>query len=564
MNKQKILRKSLTFLLTVGATVAIGFLSFSGMFILTPSLIWCCAAFALAAGYEGQVNAEGISSALRRMFDKNYLKKGILRRYLDDLLEQNDDSNVFIKDYRAQKAYVEKLREIHHPNAEQAQKIAQAKKQLRNMELFFFNQYEKCNEKKDNVSAMEKSVRDLILLKKAKLDLEIKRKTWLIRASLIFAVGGGVSSGLAAFSAIKVGIASFALLSAIPGGVLIGLAACAAIGYTLLLYQSISDMVQQYSGKWKNYFNKRQNESSATHILRCVATVLTIGVAIVATIATAGTWWYAAKQGASLLNFSEKAANALRSVSVALMALPTFIFSTSNSIASVDNISRSSYKKLFFETMTKIKKAWETETLFQFLNPFRFVEKICSYTAKGIFFLGHVVSIGLISDRFDALPAVVSAGANATGEALTDLNYLPDQKKEHNHDSKLLKVLFLPVTITVTVLKLFAVLWDRVSSGSFKKSWKNIFPSCVSQKEPEKPMLSGSWNQQPTFAKTKASEKVLSVKKEDVLNSNAKFVVVKPLAKNHALFWNKSKTLTGADQAVDLNSAPARNFSRVD
>lgn len=136
MKKNKIAHKSLTTLFTTGATIAVGFLSFAGMFVLTSSLIWCGAAFVLAAAYEGQVNAEGISSAFRRMFDKNHLKRGILHRYFEEQLEEEDETNIFLNDYRIQKKYLADLEAIKRPTEEHHKKIHAAKKQLALMRAF--------------------------------------------------------------------------------------------------------------------------------------------------------------------------------------------------------------------------------------------------------------------------------------------------------------------------------------------------------------------------------------------------------------------------------------------
>lgn len=511
MKAKKIARKVLWGALTTGATLALGFLSFSGMFILSSSLFWCGGAFILAAAYEGQVNGEGIAGALRRMFDKNYLKLGIARRFLDEqlqlrkkkkrveelnLLEQLnkeqliehrnlqlelskkndiDENNAFLINYEKQKAYVDALEEIHDHSKKHKRKLAAARKRLRNMELFFLSQLE--NPQPHQPNSMESAVAKLLVNQRTALLTEMKHKAWLIRASWLFAIAGGISSGLATVSAMQVGLGVLGLSSVIPGGIVVTLSVFAAIGYSLLLYQAFSDMVQEYTGKWKDYFSKRDNESRATHVFRCIGTVLAIGLAIFATVATAGTWWYAAKNGAAILGVAEKAADALRSVAVSLMTVPTFIFATTNSVASIDNISNSNYKQLASDVMVDIKETWKKESFLRFINPFRFAEKIISYTAKTLLFLGHLISMGLISDHLDSVPPVASVALNASGEALEDLNYMPNEKHKHNHHSKILTALFLPVTIAVGILKFFAILWDRPFSGSFKKSYDKMFPS---------------------------------------------------------------------------------------
>src|SRR5690242_16221354 len=120
MKTKIVLRKSLGWLLAAGATISVGFLSFAGMFLLFPSLALCSIAFILAAAYEGQVNNESISMALRRMFGKDYLKKNIIRRHLKELIEPKELDNIFLRKYqknahylKALKKYIQQEQEIH-------------------------------------------------------------------------------------------------------------------------------------------------------------------------------------------------------------------------------------------------------------------------------------------------------------------------------------------------------------------------------------------------------------------------------------------------------------------
>jgi hypothetical protein len=506
MKSKAAAQKFFTILLAGGATLAIGFLSFAGMFLLSSSVVLCAGAFVLAAAYEGQVNSEGVSTALRRIFNKNYLKLGLIRKYLDDLLEQENLDNEFLEDYRKQKKYLESFGEMHHATAAQLKEKSDARKKLDMMELFFLKQLEKTS---FNNTKMARDVEKLLVNDREKLLTEMNRKKWIIRVGSVFALGGGVSCFFATFSAMHVGIAAFAIMSAVPGGVLVALAALAAAGYTLLLYQSISDMVQEFSGKWQTYFERRvkDNESKLGHALRCVGTVLAVALGIFATIATAGTWWYAVKNGAALLKIASQAADTIRNVSVSMMAVSSFIFNASNSSSSVDNISRSNYKMLAENLGKSIKNTWETDKItkgnFQavksvarFINPFRFVEKFLTYSAKGILFLGHIVSMALMSDNFPGLKPEASIPPLAINEAGADLNYMPDSKKEHNHDSKLLAAIFLPVTLAVIALKSIGTVWDFLATGcdSFAESKKRMFAHDHQEtKVAPKPVLSEDW-----------------------------------------------------------------------
>jgi hypothetical protein len=566
MNVKKGLRKTLGGLFAGGATISMGFLSFAGMFLISPALGLCLSALVLAIAYEGQVYNEGISIALRRIFDENFLKKAIARRYINEQLralrleiqdvleakytldgdienaflrayyEQKTHladleadhrsltperkqiktaakrrlevlreeftldyiDNTFLKAYYEQKTYLAKLEANHHLTPELKQNKTAAKKNLTELELYFLKNLQ--NTTVNQADKLEAGVVELINLNdKEKIVKELNRKKWLVRFSWIFAIGGGISSGFAALSAIEAGVATlattFTALSVIPGGVLITLAVFAAAGYTFMLYQTMTDMIQEYNGKTKQYFERRENENAIQHGLRIVAIGLVVGLGIFATIATAGTWWYATQKGAMVIKVGEFAADMIRNISVPLMAISTLLYNITNSLSSVDKISRSNFRKLADDFIENINKTWQEENIVQFLNPFRIIEKVICGTAKGIFFVGHLISMGLISDGLDLLPPWLNAILSGANEAPVDFNYLPNEKSEHHHShsSMLLDIIFAPVTLVVAIFKLLAVCWDAPFSG-FAGAFEKSFGHCHKHFDaPSPPALLQTW-----------------------------------------------------------------------
>ena len=57
---KKTLRYLAWALLTLGASLILGFLSFSGLWVLLPSLPWAFTAMALAVSYEGEIYLQNI------------------------------------------------------------------------------------------------------------------------------------------------------------------------------------------------------------------------------------------------------------------------------------------------------------------------------------------------------------------------------------------------------------------------------------------------------------------------------------------------------------------------
>lgn len=139
-------------LLTSGASVILGFLSFGGMLALSsvlplalPALPLAVAAFALSVGYEGEIYLQNIKGALNKLFKHNYMKRRLADEYLLALFtDSNFDINLadcpqFFKDYAAQCGL---LSQFEHKtlNKEDAARKKQAEKTLNDMEKWFARQ----------------------------------------------------------------------------------------------------------------------------------------------------------------------------------------------------------------------------------------------------------------------------------------------------------------------------------------------------------------------------------------------------------------------------------------
>ncbi len=498
MDKKTIIKKFFQYTFAIGSTLAIGLLSFAGMFVFSASFWLCGAAFILATVYEGQVNNEGIKGALQHLFDDDHLPLNILRQHLEKKLEERVD-NPFLKDYRDQKRYLEQLEAMDDHSDEHEEREEAARIRLKMMEMYYLKQFQ--NPTIPPRHQLEKTVADLLNQDRIALQKEIQRKKNMIRASMVFAVGGGLASGLATLSAIKVTIATFAVLSVIPGGAIFTLGALAAVGYTLLLYQNMADLIQEYGSTIRDSFKKRNDESQAWYAVRVIGITIAVGLAIFATIATAGTWWNAAKNGAAFLG---SAASAVRSVAIALFTIPSLIFGVKNSLESIDGISKSQYGQLFSNTWQSIKEQFKKEdNILRSLNPFRAIAKAIE-ALSGFLLVAHVASMGLISDRLANVNPAATLTLNGINEIATDLNYLPN--KSHDHSSFVLSAfLFIVVKIPCFLINLFlAMPWDLLFTRDIKKSKENIFGKSHHKKqEVIKPRLSPEWQKHEVIAHIK-------------------------------------------------------------
>jgi hypothetical protein len=520
MKDSEIPRKTISGIIAVGATASAGFLSFAGMLLINPSLVLCFGALALAVIYEGQIFNEGISSALRRIFDKNYLKKGIAREYLEEQIKLEQERilllppglehdherewNPYLAVYQAQRKYLAALSLNHHLTKEQKEKKFLTERRLARMELNLIELIDTGDA--HPIRSRQRYIKEVIGENNDRLSKELTRKKWLIRISSIFALGGGISSGFAAYSAIQAALVSCAALSAIPGGILLVAAVFAALGYTFMFYQAMTDIVQNYNGQWKKYFARRVDESSTHLFARRIGCACVVGLGIFATIATAGTWWYATRQGALLLKMGDFAANVIRNVSVPALAFSTLMFNVSNAVSSVDKFSRTKFgelavssKEIINAFINELKTAWREKKsdLGVLLNPFKFIGNLIAITTEGLFFLGHFLSMGVISDRLDGVNPMVSAALTAANEGAVDANYLPNEETEHHHSHSpvLLKVCLFPVKVVAVSFKMLGIGWDSIFTLSPRESYARTFPKPAASTwvEPEVPSEVAVW-----------------------------------------------------------------------
>jgi hypothetical protein len=177
------------------------------------------------------------------------------------------------------------------------------------------------------------------------------------------------------------------------------------------------------------------------------------------------------------------------------------------------------------ELINKIQQTREEEkSLIQFLNPFRIIEKIINGMGRTILYLGHAASDGLSADQIESINPIITATITGSNAALVDANFLPEKhpheqvshqhnhdvghnhnghhhahehKHEHghhhNHSSKLLDVIFLPLTAVVYTFKFLAVLWDRPFTGDWNKSWEKSFGEEKWKQPEEAPKLIEQW-----------------------------------------------------------------------
>jgi len=101
MSFKKFLRYA-TSALVIGAILILGFLAFSGIYVLTPILGLCIAAFILSVVFEGEIYYQNINKAIKSLIKPYYIESKLAEECLQEAIgninkELNDDLNY---DYR--------------------------------------------------------------------------------------------------------------------------------------------------------------------------------------------------------------------------------------------------------------------------------------------------------------------------------------------------------------------------------------------------------------------------------------------------------------------------------
>ncbi|CDZ75962.1 hypothetical protein BN59_00224 [Legionella massiliensis] len=145
MKLKKIPYYLLLTLLTLGASLIIGFLSFTGMFTLAPILGLAIGSLILSVAYEGEIYLQNIKGALNKLFKRDFLKNQLGNDALLKLFENNtidteaEDCPQFFKDYQAQ---LKLLHKFDHKRLDEKSEKAkrQIEKKLKDMERWFASQ----------------------------------------------------------------------------------------------------------------------------------------------------------------------------------------------------------------------------------------------------------------------------------------------------------------------------------------------------------------------------------------------------------------------------------------
>lgn len=492
LKKTKALRYVVATSLTMGTVLSVGFLSFSGLWIIYPYIIPAILAFFLSGVIEGKVFGTSIFKGLARLklLSPNG-EKHLLFSELNKLLSMKVESWVnsqcrFLQDYCNQRKKYKALK--NNPSANE-EDVKEAKQRLEELKDYLYQQMNKPNDPDIEDPYVSQAIKEasLIELNSAKRSVWFLRFFWLI--SILVGIVSGFVTAFAVQEAITVGLAlslSVTALSAIVWPVAI----FAAIGATFLLYYAITDIVKNDAivkacSKTLKLFKRSTEESIGAYLLRLLAlSIVVMGITsltVFATAASGGTCWIVMQKGIKLLapKLPIFVAYCASTILIPINFATDLIYGFSTTVQTIDNCKDifqaifdiikhpiKAIKNFCVNIETKLNNLKEKESWGQFFNPFRILAKLIISPLQSLVFIGHLISIGLTTDRFMNVPPPLVAGVCAIAEGLQDLSFLTTEDGHnhaqhdheddgHDHGNLLqlpLQILLSPVLTTVGIL----------------------------------------------------------------------------------------------------------------
>lgn len=452
--------------LTVGASLIIGFLSFSGMFTLVPILALAFGAFALSVAYEGEIYLQNIKGALAKLYLKSdYLKHHLSNKYLltkfsDKSIDTTaEDCPEYFKHYEAQLKLLAQFGHKRLDKKGRAQK-KQIRKTLRDMEKWFALQlFSNSTEDATDLTEYQRELRQW--LKENKQDewqALLQKRNTMFNGVKAFSLLAGAFMGVGITYLLVEAFAVIPLMAAIPFGllpiVIIPMALIAGVAYGLLTYNAVTDMINNDTLRtWYAKIRKYLKEGiTFRNVFIAVSAVVLLTLTVALTVCTAGTWWTVAKHARPLFAWMGYMPSFIMGVINPLITgLSQLIFNLENTSESLEMIDEATkmkgniFRKIGDHFVKTYNNLIANENWLQRINPARLLLKITFTPLRLLFFIGHLISIGLTADRVPGVPEILSALLGIFSEFFEDTHYfigdLLHNHHEHDHPHSTKKLL---------------------------------------------------------------------------------------------------------------------------
>lgn len=449
MKLRKIPYQLTLLLLTTGASLILGFLSFGGMYAIWPVLPIAFAAFGLSVAYEGEVYLQNITGAMNKLFKHHYLQRQLAKDYLLAHFPEVDaeDTPEFFKDYQ------KTLRLLHAFGDKNWDKAARARKKhvektLSDMEKWFAEKL--FQDDKKPRSAYEEQLHQWLLTHgKADYLERFHQRRSAFNTVKAFSLLSGAFMGLGTTYLLMEAFATIPMLAAIPFAswpfLIAPMAGIAGAAYGLLTYNAVTDMIK--NDTLRKWYHKVRNDLSQGLSLQSAFITATAGVllvlAIALTVCTAGTWWTVAKEAHPLFNWMRKMPDFIMGViNPVITGLSSLVFNLQNTSESLELIEQATHAKepLLTRVTRSIQTNWSSLTArengWQMANPFRLVLTVTITPLRLLLFLGHLISIGVTAVRVPGISQQASASLGIGSEFFEDLHYFVGHDHEHHHDDE--------------------------------------------------------------------------------------------------------------------------------
>ena len=448
--------------LTLGASLTLGLLSFSGLFAIWPVVSFAAIAFGLSVAYEGEIYYQNIKGALDKLFKPDYLEEQIALNYLLNYFPKttNEHQNMpgfFIK-------YVLSLNHLHAYSELSLSTEQQQRRQhvVTKMDYFenIFYQLLKGNARvlesiTDGKYLTPEEKRELNFyiqncpinsndepLKTANLKQHFQDKLRDNRRVLpfikVFSAVVGISMTLATAFLLSEALVILPPLAAlIPASatlfVITPMAMLAGTAHGLLTYNTVTNLV--INNTLQQRFNKLRLNIKNHGLPLIITSVALFTLAIALAVCTAGTWWTILQQD---VIHETTFATVIKLLIASVTGLSSLAFNLENTSATIDMINDSlrnptnPFTSLFHYLKERTRKVLCSENVLQLINPFRLVLVITVQPLRVVFFLGHLISIGVSADRVPGISKNLSALLGIVSEFFEDWHYF---FSIHSHDT---------------------------------------------------------------------------------------------------------------------------------
>lgn len=505
-------------LLTLGASLTLGLLSFGGFYAIYPSVALGLASFGLATLYEGEIYNSNLADALKKLFKPNYFKlekaKELLESLIDNVSEVAEDIPAFFKDYQQKKAEFDRLSALENPNKANKKQLKQVKKELKAMQRYFaLALFDELPFEQEYAIELKNYLKNIDNGKFQKEAIEqTAKKKGLIKLGLLFSSLTAALFSLGSIYLILETLSTLTFLS-LPFGAVVSLAVLCGTAYGFLIYNSISDMIwNETLNHWFNEVKQTiQEETSLTKtIAMTTVSALLVALGVTLTIFTAGTWWTIAKHTKNLPPILRQIPQWVTAVLIpTITGLAALVFTLENTKGSVDTVMAIFSKQPTEKANNDTPQDTKTKLPFhQRINLFDFLIYITEVPLRVLGFVLHIGSIGVTTDRIPGVHPIISVTSSMISEGFEDLRYFvkgeanPENAQEKDLPTRLVQFVLSPLYIGSVIWNWlgskftqhplpFGDAWDIRFHGSVR-SEESQTEQCIVENKP----TSVAWQQQ--------------------------------------------------------------------